>query len=262
MLDLDVQLLTLATAAAVMLGAWLVSLVLRDASVADIAWGIAFVAIAWTAHSIGPGAGDRSLLLAALATIWGLRLAAYIWWRREGEDRRYAAMRARAGSSFALRSLVTVFLLQSLIAWVVSAPIQVAATDPTPAALGWLALLGTLVALFGAGFEAVSDLQLARFLDRRDAGGAAVMDRGLWRYSRHPNYFGDATFWLGIWIVALETGSAAWTVVGPLLMLFLLLRVSGVALTERTISDRRPDYAAYVRRTSAFVPLPPRGGRG
>lgn len=260
MLDLDVQLLSLAAGAAVMTGAWLISLPLRDASVADIAWGLTFVAIAWTAHAVGDGASDRSLLIAILVTIWGLRLAAYIWWRHDGEDKRYVRMRERQGSeAFALRSLLTVFLLQSGIAWVVSAPIQVAAVDPTPASLGLLAAVGAAVAVFGFGFETTADLQLARFLAHRDESGKSVMDEGLWRYSRHPNYFGDATFWFAIWLIALESGSAWWTVIGPIAMTFFLLKVSGVALTERNVRRSRPGYAEYIERTSAFIPRPPKG---
>jgi steroid 5-alpha reductase family enzyme len=159
---------------------------------------------------------------------------------------------------FAARSLVTVFGLQAAIAWVVSLPIQAVAADPSPAALGALDWLGVAVAAIGIGFEATADLQLARFLGSDRAAGA-VMDRGLWRYSRHPNYFGDTVFWWGIWLLALATGSGWWTLIGPALMTFLLLRVSGVALTERTIERRRPEYARYVERTSAFVPRRPRG---
>jgi steroid 5-alpha reductase family enzyme len=259
-LDLDVQLLSLAAAATVMIAAWLVSLVLEDASVADIAWGPTFVAIAWTAYLAGDGAADRSLLIALLLTIWGLRLAVYIWWRHDGEDKRYVAMRRRQGAgSFAVRSLFTVFLLQSAIAWIVSAPVQVAATDPTPATLGALAWIGAAVTVFGIAFEAIADLQLSRFLAQRDQSGDSVLDDGLWRYSRHPNYFGNATLWFGIWLIALQTGSAWWTVIGPIVMTFFLLRVSGVALTERNVRRSRPGYADYIERTSAFIPLPPKG---
>lgn len=258
MLDADVQLAALAAAAAVMVAAWIVSLPLRDASVADIAWGLTFVAIALAAAAAGEGDADRSTLVAVLVAAWGLRLAGYIAWRHDGEDRRYRAMRERQGRRFAFRSLVTVFLLQAAIAWIVSLPIQVAATDPGPANLGLLDWLGALVAVAGIGFEATADAQLAGFL-RSDRTDGAVMDRGLWRYSRHPNYFGDTVFWWGIWLIALATGSGWWTLVGPALMTFLLLRVSGVAMTERTIGKRRPEYARYVERTSAFVPRPPRG---
>jgi steroid 5-alpha reductase family enzyme len=259
LLDLDVQLLTLAAGAGVMVVAWLVSLAMRDASVADIAWGLVFVAIAWTALAVGDGYAERSLLIAVLVTIWGLRLSAYIAWRHDGEDKRYVAMRERQGSSFPLRSLGTVFLLQAAIAWVVSAPVQAAAADSTPASLGALAVIGAAVTLLGIAFEGVADLQLSRFLTAKSEGReSGVMDKGLWRYSRHPNYFGNATLWFGIWLIALETGSAWWSVIGPIVMTFFLLRVSGVALTEKTIAKRRPGYAEYMERTSAFVPLPPK----
>jgi steroid 5-alpha reductase family enzyme len=264
-LDLSVQIISSAAAAVVMGVAWLFSLRMRDASVADIAWGLTFVAVAWACLIVGPEAGDRSLLLAALVSIWGLRLAAYIAWRHDGEDRRYVAMRRRYGDRFAVRSLWSVFGLQAGIAWIVSAPIQVAAADGTPPQIGVLGLLGAVVCLAGIACETVADLQLASFLRRPDSG-EAVMDSGIWRYSRHPNYFGDACFWWGVWLIALATGSAWWTAIGPALMTLFLLRVSGVALTERTIASRRPGYDEYVKVTSAFVPLPrrraagPRGG--
>lgn len=257
MLDAEVQLAAAVAATGLMVLAWLASLPLRDASVADIAWGLAFVAIAWAVHAVGPGAGDRSLLLAVLLTAWGLRLSAHILLRHAGEDRRYQAMRERAGGRFWLRSLLTVFLLQAAIAWVVSLPVQAAATDPSPDGLGVLDLLGAAVLLAGLAIETAADLQLSRF--RRDpASRGAVLDSGLWRYSRHPNYFGDSVVWWGAYLIALSTGSAWWTAIGPLLMTLFLLRVSGVALTERTISERRPAYREYIQRTSAFIPLPPR----
>ncbi len=260
MLDLDVQLLTLAAGAAVMVCAWLVSIAIEDASVADIAWGLTFVAIAWTAHLVGDGASDRSLLIAILVTIWGLRLSTYIWWRHDGEDKRYRAMREKQGAErFAFRSLFTVFLLQSGIAWVVSAPVQVAAVDPTPASLGALAVIGAAVTLFGTAFEATADIQLSRFLAHKDESGKSVMDEGLWRYSRHPNYFGNATLWFGIWLIALESGSAWWTIIGPIVMTVFLLKVSGVALTEKNVTKSRPGYADYIERTSSFIPMPPKG---
>ena len=259
MLDLGVQLAALAAAAGVMAVAWMLSVRLRDASLADVAWGLCFVAIAAACCLVGPAAGDRSTLLLVLVSAWGLRLAVYIGWRHDGEDRRYAAMRRRHGEGFALRSLWSVFGVQAFVAWVVSAPLQVAATDGTPAAIGAVGALGAAVCVAGLACEGIADLQLARFLRRPDARDA-VMDTGLWRYSRHPNYFGDALFWWGVWLVAVETGSAWWTAIGPIAMTFFLLRVSGVALTERTITSRRPGYDAYVKRTSAFVPLPPKRG--
>lgn len=257
MLELATALAALAAAFAVMFGAWLVSLRLRDASVADIAWGLCFVAIAWTVLAIGPAGDGRSVLIAVLVSVWGLRLAAYITSRHDSEDRRYRAMRSKHGERFALRSLLTVFALQAVIAWVVSLPIQVSAVDATPDSIGLLGIAGALICGVGIALETIADLQLSRFLRREDST-QRVMDGGLWRFSRHPNYFGDAVFWWGVWLIALETGSAWWTAIGPAVMTLLLLRVSGVALTEKTISERRPGYRDYEERTSAFIPLPPR----
>lgn len=257
MLELTTSLAALAAAGAIMGASWLVSLALHDASVADIAWGLCFVAIAWTALAVGPEGDGRSLLIATLVSVWGLRLAAYIGSRHDGEDRRYREMREKHGERFAVRSLLSVFGLQAVIAWIVSLPIQVVAVDGTPDAIGLLGIAGALVCMTGVALEATADLQLARFLRRPDSA-EQVMDEGLWHYSRHPNYFGDAVFWWGIWLIALETGSAWWTAIGPAVMTLLLLRVSGVALTEKTISKRRPGYVDYVERTSAFIPLPPR----
>jgi steroid 5-alpha reductase family enzyme len=257
MLDLAVQLTALAASAVVMAVTWLLSLRLCDASLADVAWGLCFVAIAWACLATGDGADGRSLLIAVLVSIWGVRLAAYIGWRHDGEDRRYRKMRERHGDGFALRSLWSVFGVQALIAWFVSLPIQTEAADPSPDGIGALAVTGAVIGLAAIAFEATADLQLARFL-RRPGSAGELMDSGLWRYSRHPNYFGDALFWWAIWLVALESGSAWWTAVGPAAMTFFLLRVSGVALTERTIASRRPGYREYVERTSAFVPKPPR----
>lgn len=257
MLDLGVQLTSLSAAVAVMGVTWAISVRVRDASLADTAWGVAFVAIAWTCVGAGDGRA-RSVLLAVLVTLWGLRLAAYIGWRHDGEDRRYRKMREHHGEGFALRSLWSVFGVQALASWFVSLPLQAEAADVTPSGIGAVAVIGGFVCLGGLACEALADLQLSRWLARQGSDGGGVMDSGLWRYSRHPNYFGDAAFWWGVWIVALESGSAWWTALGPALMTFLLLRVSGVALTEKTISSRRPGYRDYVERTSAFVPLPPR----
>jgi steroid 5-alpha reductase family enzyme len=255
-LDLAVQLSALGASLGVLFIAWVASVFMRDAGVADVAWGLAFVAIALTVLVVGDGDEQRALLILILVSVWGLRLAGYIAQRHDGEDRRYAAMRERH-DNFALRSLWSVFGTQALIAWVISLPIQVAATDPTPATLGALAWIGTAIAGFGILFEALADAQLRAF-SKDPSNKGQVMDGGLWRYSRHPNYFGEVCVWWGIWVIALETGSAWWTAIGPAVLTFLLLQVSGVALTERTITSRRPGYAEYVRRTSAFLPRSPK----
>jgi steroid 5-alpha reductase family enzyme len=242
-----------------MLAMWLLSLALRDASIADIFWGLGFVVIAvatylWT----NDGNSARRGLLVALVSLWGLRLAVYLLWRNagRGEDPRYAAMRRYWGARFWWVSLFTVFALQGCLLWIVSLPIQLGQLAPGRP-LGPLDAIGVALFALGLSFEAVGDFQLARFkADPANAG--RVMDRGLWRYTRHPNYFGDCCVWWGLFAVALSTPYGVWSVVGPALMSFLLLRVSGVPLLERSIRQRRPDYAAYAKRTSAFFPRPPR----
>ena len=191
-----------------------------------------------------------------LVATWGLRLAAYLAWRSRGqpEDRRYQAIRRRNEPHFTLKSLWLIFGFQALLAWVISLPLAGAIAGVAP--LGWLDALGVALWAVGLGFEAVGDWQLARFkADPASAG--RVMDRGLWRYTRHPNYFGDFCVWWGLYLVALAAG-AWWTIVGPLIMSFLLLRFSGVRLLERDIGERRPAYAEYARRTNAFFPGPRR----
>lgn len=242
-----------------MVATWIVSLVVGNASIVDIVWGAGFVVVAWIARAIGDGNTDRVDLLTAMVTIWGLRLAAYLWWRNhgKGEDFRYQSMRRRQGDSFPIKSLVTVFGLQGLIMFIVSLPVQLAATPADPD-VGWIAVIG--VALWGVGlfFETVGDAQLARFKADPDNAGT-VMDFGLWRYTRHPNYFGDFCVWWGIFLVAAETGDARFGVIGPAVMSFMLLRVSGVTMLERALVKRREGYADYVARTSTFFPRPPKG---
>ena len=237
---------------------WLLSLRLRDASIVDIYWGLGFAQIAVITSALAGGYPWRKLLLALLTVAWGVRLGLYLCWRNagRGEDYRYQAMRRHYGARFPLLSLATVFGLQGVLMWLVSLPVQFGQFAAMPAQLTRLDWAGGALWLVGIGFESVGDWQLARFkADPANAG--AVMDRGLWRYTRHPNYFGDACAWWGLWLIA-AAGGAWWTALSPALMTFLLLRVSGVAMLERTIGKRRPEYAAYVARTSAFVPWFPR----
>ncbi|MBX3284997.1 MAG: DUF1295 domain-containing protein [Actinobacteria bacterium] len=242
-----------------MVGTWVVSLLVHDASIVDIAWGPSFVAVATVSALVGQGASDRRILLLGLVAIWGVRLATYLAWRNlgHGEDYRYQAMRRHHGARFGLISLVVVFGLQGALVWVVSLPVQLAAGAAEPAELGPLAAAGVVLWLVGLVFEAVGDAQLARF-KRDPASAGQVLDRGLWRYTRHPNYFGDFCVWWGIFLVAAEAAPARWGIVGPVVMSVLLLRVSGVAMLEKTIASRRPGYVDYVQRTSTFIPRPPR----
>jgi steroid 5-alpha reductase family enzyme len=241
-----------------MLALWILSLRLRDSSIVDIFWGLGFVLIVWVTRLAHAGAEPRAGLVAALTTLWGVRLAGYLAWRNvgKGEDRRYTAMRSRHGAAWPLRSLFQVFVLQGVLMWLISLPVQAAERAPGPGALGWLDALGAALTLAGVAFEAVGDAQLARFKAGAENRGK-VMDRGLWRYTRHPNYFGDFLVWWGLYTVAVASGNA-WTAGSPALMSFFLLRVSGVTLLERSMR-KRPGYDAYVRRTSAFFPWRPRG---
>jgi steroid 5-alpha reductase family enzyme len=243
-----------------MVGTWIVSVIVTNASIVDIVWGFGFVLVAWVVRLTVEGDDARQWLLTAMVSVWGLRLAGYLFWRNhgKGEDFRYRAMRKRWGPRFWLISLGTVFALQGVLMWVVSLPVQLGQADATPG-LGPVAVIGVLVYLIGLFFEVVGDAQLARFkADPANAG--TVMDRGLWRYTRHPNYFGDACVWWGIAIVAAETGTGAWGLVGAVVMTVLLRRVSGVTLLEKSLTKRRAGYAEYVARTSPFVPWPPKRG--
>jgi steroid 5-alpha reductase family enzyme len=235
---------------------WLISLALRDASVIDPVWPLGFVAVAITAFVAGDGDEGRRLLILVLVGLWGLRLSGYLMWRNagKGEDFRYAAMREKRGPSFWIISLVTIFVLQGVLMWVVSLPVQLAAVPDR--GLGWLAAAGGAAWAIGFAFESIGDWQLARFkADPSNTG--KVLDSGLWRYTRHPNYFGDFCIWWGLYLVAVA-GGGWWAVAGPLLMSVLLMRVSGVTLLEKDISERRPAYRDYVQRTNAFFPGPPR----
>ncbi len=242
----------------VMLVTWLVSLALRDASIVDPVWPLGFVVVAWVVHSIAEGNAARQWLLVAMVTIWGLRLSAHLAWRKHGEpeDYRYRAMRKHYGPRFPIISLVTVFALQGLLMWIVSLPVQLGQVPDSPG-LGVLAAIGLLVWIVGFAFETVGDVQLATFTADPSSAGQ-VMDRGLWRYTRHPNYFGDACVWWGIALVAAESGLGAIGLVGALVMTILLRRVSGVPMLERSMAKRRPGYADYVAHTSPFLPRPPR----
>ena len=243
-------------------GCWLVSLAKRDASIVDPLWPLVFVAVAWSVRLWGGGAGGgRAVLMLVLVSAWGLSLGTHLAARKRGEpeDFRYRSLRRRL-RPFWLWSLPAVFILQGGLAVVVSLPLQAVLGDPDPSPLGWLDWAGAAVWAVGLAFESVADAQLRRF-KANEANRGKVMDRGLWRYSRHPNYFGDSVVWWGIYLVAAAAG-AWWTVAGPLLMTTLLLRVSGVTVLERTIAKRRPGYAEYAARTSVFIPMPPkRAGR-
>ena len=242
-----------------MLVTWVISVIIKNASIVDIVWGFGFVVVAWTVRlTVDQGDDARQWLLVALVTIWGLRLAIHLFTRNHGngEDFRYRAMRKHHGDRFGLISLGTVFGLQGVLMFVVSLPVQLGQADPTPS-IGVIAFIGIALWLVGMFFETVGDLQLAAFKKDPDSRGK-VMSTGLWRYTRHPNYFGDACVWWGIGLVAAETGAGAWGLIGSVVMTVLLRRVSGVTFLEKTMAKRRPGYTEYVVTTSPFIPRPPK----
>jgi steroid 5-alpha reductase family enzyme len=247
-------------AVVVVLGAtFLVALRVGRHAVVDVAWGLGFAVVALVAWLLSAGDGDgvRRTLVLVLTAAWGVRLATHIYLRSrgKGEDPRYEELMRKARgkpNTYALRS---VYLTQGAIMWFVSLPVQVAMfQEPGPGVLAWL---GVAVWLVGMFFETVGDWQLTRF--RNDPGSRGqVLDTGLWRYTRHPNYFGDACVWWGISLVAFEVWPGVLTVLSPVVMTWLLARGTGKPLLEKDIAERRPGYADYVRRTSGFVPLPPK----
>jgi len=237
---------------------WVVSVLRRDVSIVDSLWSL-LILLSLLVYA-GTSGAPRDWLVVGLVAVWALRLSIHISVRNHGqpEDRRYQQIRRNNEPHFWLKSLYIVFLLQGFLAWVISLPALAAVggqASPGPLT-SLLTGAGMLLWFVGMFFETVGDWQLARFQRSRVAAGD-VLDTGLWRYTRHPNYFGEALLWWGIWLIAAAAG-AWWSVVGPLLLTFLLLRVSGVSLLEKDIAERRPAYREYVRRTNAFIPGPPR----
>ena len=258
---LQISTFGIATIGVLSFATWLASLVRHDVSLVDRVWSV-LIASAGLAYAfeLRP-LNARAVCMLALALVWAGRLSLFITWRNwgHGEDRRYQVIRARNEPHFGLKSLYLVFGLQAFLAWIVSAPLLVGLSSS--AALGGLDVCGLALAVVGVVFEGVGDAQMARFKSD-PANRGRVMSSGLWRYTRHPNYFGEACVWWGLWLMALSAGglSGAWCVVSPLLMNFLLVKVSGVKLLEKDIGERRPAYREYIANTNAFIPGPPRGG--
>ena len=253
--------LTLVLAFGMMTALWPASLLLKDVGIVDILWAPSFalLALAYVSTEI-PGAA-RPWIVFALVCIWALRLGLHLllrWLKLKHEDHRYAAIRRIHGAGFPLTSLFWIFWLQALLLWVISWPLQAALSSATP--LNALDGLGVAMAAAGIAIEGVADWQLTRFR-ANPVNRGRVLDTGLWAWSRHPNYFGDFLLWWGVFVLALAAGGPWWTILGPVVMSALLLRYSGAGLMEGTIADRRPGYADYVRRTSLFVPWPPRTQR-
>ncbi|QDV07525.1 hypothetical protein Poly30_30510 [Planctomycetes bacterium Poly30] len=292
MFDLESALIALGFSVLLMFVVWALHLRDEDASIVDPVWGPAIFGTG-IVYGIAAGADLRGarLVCALVVGAWALRLGLHLARRHSmtGEDRRYREMREARGAAWWWQDLFVVFFLQAGLAWVVALPLMAAVTGTL--SLGVLGWLGVLVALFGFAFESVADGQLAAFKRKESAYGASagsrstpgeseegqpsgshsgstpgtgaevqargVMDKGLWRYSRHPNYFGETVVWWGIGLVAIAQG-ALWAAPGPIVITFMLLKVSGVTLTEKSITERRPAYRDYIQSTSAFLPRPPR----
>lgn len=242
-----------------MVALWMISIPLRDVSFIDSFWALGMVLVAASTYVMVDGDAQRQQLLLLLTAVWGLRLGLHLFlrWRREGPDRRYVALLSRAPGNPHLYSLRMVFLTQGPLLWLVTLPVQLGQMDSTPAALGALAMAGAALAVTGIVFESVGDWQLARF-KADPANEGAVMDRGLWRYTRHPNYFGDACVWWGLYLIAAETATGRWALISPLFLTFILIKWSGAALLERRLKRSRPGYEDYIERTSGFIPWPPK----
>ena len=252
--------LVLIATVSMMVVIWLFSVWLRNASIVDVFWGSGFVVGAWLYFALTDTATPRKWLVVALVAVWGLRLTTHLFVRNhgKGEDYRYRAMRDQHGPRFWWISFWTVYLLQGLIMWVVGLPVWVAMRSAEPSDLTLIDGLGLAVFLAGLFFETVGDWQLTRF-KANPANKGKLLTTGLWRYTRHPNYFGDALVWWGLTLFALATPGSVWVVISPVMMTFLLMRVSGVALLEKRLCESKPEFRDYVQRTNAFLPWFPRG---
>ncbi len=243
---------------------WAICLKTRDVTPIDSVWALGMVAMAGTSFVAGGGDPGRKALLFGLCAAWGLRLGVYLlWrWRDHGPDRRYAVMLGRAeeskGWGFAKATLILVFATQAPMLFIVCLPVQLGQVDASPP-IGTLGMIGAAMAVIGIAFETIGDVQLTRFR-KNPANAGQVMDRGLWRYTRHPNYFGDALTWWGLYAIAAETGAGLWALPGPVLLTWTLMKWSGAPTIEGRMKRKKPGYDDYVQRTPAFVPWFPKAG--
>ena len=232
-----------------------ISVVKKRNDVADIAWGMGFILLAWVAYFLS-GYSFRALLVNSLVTIWGTRLAWHVYTRNKNkpEDPRYAEWR-KTWNNFYLRSFLQVFLLQGVLLYLIALPV-IFINHPVTGSFGILEIAGLVVWIFGFYFETTGDQQLKDFISN-PANKGKLMEKGLWRYSRHPNYFGEVTQWWGIFIIALSIPNSFFTIVGPITLTILILFVSGIPLLERKYAGR-PDFEEYKKKTSIFIPFPPK----
>lgn len=236
---------------------FLISVLKKRNDVADVAWGLGFVLMAWVSYFLSDDPGERGLLVATLVSIWGFRLAWHIHARNKGkeEDYRYLAWRNEWGKWFYPRSYIQVYLLQGMFLFLIVSPVLLI-NKSTGNDLGTLDMIGAAVWVLGFCFEAVGDAQLARFV-KNPGNTGKLMRSGLWAYTRHPNYFGEVVQWWGVWLIALAVPGGWVGVVGPVTITFLILKVSGIPMLEKKMEEH-PEFREYKRRVSVFFPLPPR----
>ncbi|MCF7820644.1 MAG: DUF1295 domain-containing protein [Candidatus Pacebacteria bacterium] len=237
---------------------FLLAAFLKRNDLADIAWGLGFILIAWLSLFLNNNFSFVLILLASVVSLWGLRLAFHIASRNKGkkEDYRYKEWREKWGKNWLLFSYVKVFLLQGFFMLIIASPIILASYFPASSLKIWQ-ILGLAIWLVGFFFETVADWQLTRFIKNKDKGSKKIMTSGLWQYSRHPNYFGEVAMWWGVWLLALINYWLLLTIISPLLITWLLLKVSGIPMLEKKYKDN-PEFQEYKKRTKAFFPWKPK----
>jgi len=264
---LNVYLIALLTIIIMMTILWIVSVIIKNVSIVDLFWGFGFVVSSAVYYLLSDGNSSRKILLMVLVTVWGLRLSMYLTWRNsgKGEDFRYREFRQKYGENrYWWISFFQTFLLQGILMWLISAPLLGAQFYGNERSLGITDYAGIIFWTIGIIFEAGGDFQLASF-KANPANKGKVLDKGFWRYTRHPNYFGDSAVWWGYGLLCLSAGSYL-PALGSVLMTLLIIKVSGVALLEKSLQDQKPQYKEYIEKTSAFIPWfpkppnPPEGG--
>ena len=238
---------------------WIISVFVKNVSIVDLFWGLGFVMIASFYFLKTGGFATRKTILLILVAIWGIRLSGYLAWRNigKGEDFRYRQFRMKYGENrYWWISFFQTFLLQGILMWLISLPLLGAQYNEQNNTLTILDWIGIFLWITGFFFESVGDLQLASFKSN-SANKGKVMDRGLWKYTRHPNYFGDSAVWWGYGFLCLAAGSYL-PVIGSILMTALIIKVSGVALLEKSLNEQKPGYKEYIEKTSAFLPWFPK----
>lgn len=250
--------LVLALTILVYMSVWfIISLVKKRNDVADVAWGLGFILLTWLSFYISDYFDPRSLLVCTLITIWGVRLALHIYSRNKGksEDYRYLEWRKAWGKWFYIRSYFQVYILQGFLLYIIVLPALIINNNSTEI-INYLDIAGVLIWLVGFVFETVGDLQLSKFI-KNPINKGKIIQTGLWKYTRHPNYFGEVTQWWGIWIIALNVQNGLIGIIGPIVITFLILKVSGIPMLEKKM-DKNPEFKNYKKRTSIFIPIPPK----